>query len=103
MLNGPSAPVNVKELVGAVVKTWAYNPVECKKAVESVRKFLDFCVEDLHMPTASWTLTNRAARELRSPALELREEACPTDAEILHQMDSLADTLPATAGGMPSH
>ena len=92
LLNGPSAPVNAKGLVGAVVKTWADKPGERKKAVESLRKFLDFCVEDHHMPAASWTLTDRAAKELRGPSSERREVACPTDAEILRLMDSLADT-----------
>ncbi len=92
LLAGANAPVNAKGLVGAVVKTWADKPGERKKAVESLRKFLDFCVEDHHLPAASWTLTDRAAKQLRGPASKRREVACPSDVEILRLLDSLPES-----------
>ena len=92
LLEGTNAPVNAKGLVTAVVKTWPDKPGERKKAVESLRKFLDFCVEDHHIPAASWTLTDRSAKQLRGPAAKRREVACPSDPEILRLMDSLPES-----------
>lgn len=95
LLTGSSAPVNAKGLVSEVVKTWPDKPGERFKTVFALRKFLDFCVEDHHMPAASWTLTDRASKALKGPASKRRSVACPSDVEILRLLNS----LPKTAAG----
>jgi hypothetical protein len=92
LLTSSSPPVNAKALVSEVVKTWPDKPGERHKTVFALRKFLDFCVEDHHMPAASWTLTDRAAKALKGPASKRRSVACPSDVEILRLLNSLPDT-----------
>lgn len=91
----PGGPVNARELVSAVVKRWADKPRTRQKAVAAWKQFLEFAVEVHHLPSASWTLTDRAAKQLRGDGPGRREVACLSDVEIL----DLLDSFPETAAG----
>ena len=58
-------------------------------AVDAVRRFLDFAVEVQKVPSQSWTLTDRAARQFIGKRPERRMVAPITDAEILRLLNSL--------------
>lgn len=92
LLTGPSAPVNARDLVDAVARFWAKTPRSRNMAVDAVRRFLDFAVETQHLPAESWTLTDRAAKQLRGKRPERRTVAAITDVEILGLLDSLPET-----------
>ena len=61
-------------------------------AVDALRRFLDFAVEVHHLPGQTWTLTDRAAKQLRGKRPDRRTVAAPTDLEILRLLDSLPET-----------
>ena len=92
LLSRPAAPRDARSLVSEVAKTWADKPRSRNMAVDAVRRFLDFAVEVHHLPAASWTLTDRAAKQLRGKAPERRTVAAITDAEILKLLASLPNT-----------
>ena len=92
LLAGASAPVNARDLVSAVARTWADKPRSRNMAVDALRRFLDFAVEVHHLPAQSWTLTDRAAKQLRGARPQRRTVACITDVEILRLLASLPET-----------
>jgi hypothetical protein len=92
VLTGASAPVNARDLVSDVVKFWADKPRSRQKAVDALRKFLEFAVEVHHLPASSWTLTDRAAKQLRGARPQRRTVACITDVEILRLLASFSET-----------
>lgn len=95
VLTSASAPVNARDLVSEVVAFWADKPRSRNKAVDALRKFLDFAVEVHRLPASSWTLTDRVAKQLRGSKPQRRTVACLTDVEILRLLDS----FPKTASG----
>lgn len=92
LMGAAAAPVNARELVSAVVETWADKPRSRELAVNAVRKFLDFAVEVHNLPAESWTLTDRAAKQLKGRKPARRTVATITDVEILRLLDSLPET-----------
>ena len=92
LLTSASAPVDARGLVSEVARTWADKPRSRNMAVDAVRRFLDFAVEVHHLPAQSWTLTDRAAKQLRGKRPDRRTVACITDVEILRLLDSLPET-----------
>ena len=92
LLTGANAPVNARDLVSAVARTWADKPRSRNMAVDAVKRFLDFAVEVHHLPAESWTLTDRAAKQTRGKRPERRTVAAITDVEILRLLDSLPET-----------
>ena len=95
LLTGANAPVNARDLGSAVIAIWAEQPGERHKAIDALRKFLDFCVEVHHLPAASWTLSDRAAKALKGNRSSRQRVACPSDVEILR----LLSLLPESAAG----
>ena len=92
LLTSASAPVNARDLVSEVVRFWADKPRSRMMAVDAVKRFLDFAVEVHHLPAQSWTLTDRATKQLRGKRSERRTVAAITDVEILGLLDSLPKT-----------
>jgi len=92
LLNSPSAPVDARALVIEVARTWSDKPRSRNMAVDAVRRFLDFAVEVHKLPEQSWTLTDRAAKQLRGKRPDRRTVASITDAEILGLLKSLPET-----------
>lgn len=92
LLTGASAPVNARDLVSEVARSWADMPRSRNMAVDAVRRFLDFAVEVHHLPASSWTLTDRVTKQLRGKRPERRTVACISDVEILALLDSLPET-----------
>jgi integrase len=95
LMGGAKSPSNARELVSEVVKRWAENARSRQKAVAAWKAFLSFAVEVHNIPAQSWTLTDRAAKQLRGQAPKKRTVACITDVEIL----DLLDSFPETAAG----
>ena len=83
LMSTTGAPVNARELVSAAVETWADKPRSRELCVNAVRRFLDFAVEVHGLPAESWTLTDRAAKQLKGRKPARREVATITDVEIL--------------------
>ena len=92
LLTGAQPPVNARDLGSALVAAWADKPRERQKAVDALRKFLDFAVEVHHLPASSWTLSDRVTKQLKGKRPARRTVACPTDVEILRLLDSLPKT-----------
>ena len=92
LLTGPGAPVNARALVTEVARAWAGKPRSRNMAVDACRRFLDFAVETHQLPEQSWTLTDRAAKQLRGKRPERRTVAALTDLEILRLLDSFSET-----------
>ena len=92
LLTGSSTPIDAHALVSEVARTWADKPRSRSMAVDAVRRFLDFAVEVHKVPSQSWTLTDRAAKQLRGKRPERRTVAAITDAEILRLLNSLPES-----------
>ncbi len=92
LMTGANAPVNARDLVSAVVVPWADKPRSRELAVNACSKFLGFAVEVHGLPAQSWTLTDRARRDLKGRKADKRSVACFTDVEILGLLDSLPET-----------
>ncbi|WP_156097869.1 hypothetical protein [Synechococcus sp. KORDI-100] len=92
LLTQASAPRDARSLITEVARTWADKPRSRNMAVDAVRRFLDFAVEVHRLPAQTWTLTDRAAKQLRGKRPERRTVAAITDAEILHLLNSLSNT-----------
>jgi hypothetical protein len=92
LLTSPTGPVNARELVSGAVETWADKARSRELCVNAIRRFLDFSVEVHGLPAASWTLTDRAAKQLKGKKPARREVATFTDVEILRLLDSLPES-----------
>jgi integrase len=92
LMSTTGAPVNARELVSAAVETWADRPRSRELCVNAVRRFLDFAVEVHGLPAETWTLTDRAAKQLKGRKPARREVATITDVEILRLLDSLPES-----------
>lgn len=92
LLIHPSAPKDARSLVSEVARSWADKPRSRNMAVDAVKRFLDFAVEVHHLPAQSWTLTDRAAKQLRGKRPERRTVAAITDGEILQLLDTISNT-----------
>ena len=92
LMAAASPPANARALAIRLIEPWAEMPNNRAKAVGCLRLFLEFSVEECGLPPESWTLTDRAAKQLRGVKAERRTVATLSDAEILHLLDSLADT-----------
>ena len=92
LMGTSSPPANARALAIRLIEPWAEMPTNRGKAIKCLRLFLEFGVEECGLPQESWTLTDRAVKQLRGTKAERRTVATITDAEILHLLDSLADT-----------
>ena len=92
LMGTSSPPANARALAIRLIEPWAEMPTNRGKAIKCLRLFLEFGVEECGLPPESWTLTDRAVKQLRGTKTERRTMATITDAEILHLLDSLADT-----------
>ena len=89
LMNAPSAPVNARELLAAVVEKWHDAPRRREIAVNAINRFLDYCVEVQNLPAESWTVTARVAKQMKGDKAKRRIVATPTDSELLRLIDSL--------------
>ena len=99
LMGTSSPPANARALAIRLIEPWAEMPTNRGKAIKCLRLFLEFGVEECGLPQESWTLTDRAVKQLRGTKAERRTVATITDAEILHLLDSLADTDAANRWG----
>ena len=87
-----SPPVNARALAISLIEPWAEMPTNRGKAIKCLRLFLEYGVEEHGLPPESWTLTDRAVKQLRGQKADRRTVATITDVEILHLLDSLANS-----------
>ena len=93
LLGRAAAPANARELLSQVVSKWEDKPRRREIAVTAVRKFLEFCVEVKNLPSESWTVSTRVAKQMKGTKNKRRTVATITDQEILRLVDSLPDDV----------
>ena len=92
LMAAASPPSNARALAIRLIEPWAEMPNNRGKAIKCLRLFLEFGVEECGLPPESWTLTDRAVKQLRGAQAERRTVATISDVEILRLLDSLADS-----------
>ena len=92
LMSAAGSPVNARELVSATLEPWSTKPRSRELCVNAIRRFLEFGVEVCGLPAESWTLTDRAAKQLKGRKAPRREVATLTDPEILRLLESLPET-----------
>ena len=92
LMDAASPPSNARALAIRLIEPWAEMPNNRGKAIKCLRLFLDFGLEECGLPPESWTLTDRAMKQLRGAQAERRTVATVSDVEILRLLDSLADS-----------
>ncbi len=92
-LGESTAPVNARELLSQVVSKWEDRPRRREIAVNAITRFLSFCVEVKNLPSESWTVSTRVAKQMKGTKNKRRTVATITDQEILRLIDSLPDDV----------
>jgi integrase len=91
LMTSRKPPADARELTAAVSAHWKGKARARELAVNAIKGCLAFGVETKRLPAETWTLTDRAAKQLKGRKAPKRTVASPSDVELLQLIDGISN------------